>query len=43
MECSSKTGINGKMLTMIKSIYNIVLSCVRCPYGKTFFSTARMV
>ena len=21
------------MLTMIKSIYNIVLSCVRCPYG----------
>ena len=37
MECSSKNGINGKMLTMIKSIYNIVLSCVRCPYGKTFF------
>ena len=22
---------------MIKSIYNIVSSCVRCPYGKTFF------
>ena len=32
-----KNGINGKMLTMMKSIYNIVLSCVRCPYGKTFF------
>ena len=38
-----KNGINGKMLTMIKSIYNIVLSCVRCPYGKTIFSTVRMV
>ena len=25
------------MLTMIKSIYNIVLSFVRCPYGKTIF------
>ena len=32
-----KNGINGKMVTMIKSIYNIVLSCVRCPYGKTIF------
>ena len=32
-----KNGIYGKMLTMIKSIYNIVLSCVRCPYGKTIF------
>ena len=25
------------MLTMIKSIYNIVPSCVRCSYGKTIF------
>ena len=32
-----KNGINGKMLMMIESIYNIVLSCVRCPYGKTIF------
>ena len=30
-----KNGIKGKMVKMIKSIYNVVLSCVRCPYGTT--------